>query len=98
MASGSVTAQPGGYRVGGELTFETVPEIWRRHERLDGDGETVVIDLADVTRADSAGLVLLVEWLRKAHRDNRKLVFRNIPGPLLAIARVSNLDTLLSLE
>lgn len=99
MAKYTVATQAGGgYRVAGELTFETVPEIWQHHGRLAGDGDTVVVDLTDVTRADSAGLVLLVEWLRAAQHQNRQVVFRNIPGPLLAIARVSNLDTLLPLQ
>lgn len=99
MAKYSVDAQAGGgYRVAGELTFETVPEIWQRHGSLAGGDDTVVVDLTDVTRADSAGLVLLIEWLRAAQHQNRPIVFRNIPGPLLAIARVSNLDTLLPLQ
>ena len=99
MAEYTVDIQADGhYRVAGELTFETVPEIWQKHERFAGSGESVTVDLADVTRADSAGLVLLVEWMRAANNQKKQIVFRNIPGQLLAIARVSNLDALLPLQ
>jgi phospholipid transport system transporter-binding protein len=99
MAKYTVEAGDSGhYRVTGELTFDTVPEIWARHDRLGDDGGAVTVDLAGVTRADSAGLVLLVEWLRAAQLQNRPIHFQNIPAPLLAIAKVSSLDTLLPLQ
>lgn len=99
MARYSIESGDGGhYRITGELTFDTVPEIWQHHGRFAGDGGAVTVDLAGVTRADSAGLVLLVEWLRAAQQQNRPIRFRNIPGPLLAIAKVSGLDTLLPLQ
>ncbi len=99
MAKYTVEVGEGGhYRIAGELTFETVPEIWQRHDRFAADGDTVTVDLAGVTRADSAGLVLLVEWLRAAQHQHKQIRFQNIPGPLLAIAKVSSLDTLLPLQ
>jgi len=51
-----------------------------------------------VVRADSAGLALLVEWMRAARRAGRPLRYRAIPPQMLAIARVSSLDQVLPLE
>jgi phospholipid transport system transporter-binding protein len=59
-----------------------------------GSGE-VHIDLAGVTRSDSAGLALLVEWLRLAETRDISLQFHNLPGQLREIARVSDLLPLL---
>ncbi len=60
--------------VGGELTFQTVPGLYRESAGwFAGEGE-LVIDLAAVTRADSAGLALLVEWLKRARPIARFLL------------------------
>ncbi len=91
-------AVSGGFRVSGELVFETVPELLEQGRALFGDGAPGFdLDLGGVTRADSAGLALLVGWMRIAHARHRNIVFRNVPEQLLAIARVSGLDTILPL-
>ena len=58
---------------------------------------TLGVDLRDVTRADSAGLALLVEWLRESEHTGNEIVFTNVPDQLLSIARVCGLDEILSL-
>jgi len=84
------------FEVKGPLQFATVPAVWRsslcvftgRHRRL-------VFDLAGVTRSDSAGLALLVEWMREARKKDIEVHFTNIPAQMEAIARASNLRELL---
>lgn len=99
MAEYSIDADNNGnYRVTGDLTFETVPDIWEQHHAFSGGNTAVTVDLHDVTRADSAGLVLLVGWMRAAQEQGKQISFHNIPGQLLAIAKVSNLDRLLPLQ
>ncbi len=58
----------------------------------------IEIDLKGVTRADSAGLALLVEWLRAAERAGKSISFVNVPVQLSSIARISGLDEILSLS
>ncbi len=91
-------AVSGGLRVSGELVFETVPELLEQGRVLFEEGAPgFELDLGGVTRADSAGLALLVEWMRIAHRRHRNIVFRNVPEQMLAIARVSGLEEILPL-
>jgi phospholipid transport system transporter-binding protein len=82
--------------VAGDLSFETVPALYQ--ESLGwfaGDGE-LVIDLARVTRTDSAGLALLLEWLRRAHTARRPLRFVNIPAQVQTLIRINGLTDALS--
>jgi phospholipid transport system transporter-binding protein len=85
--------------VSGELTFATVMGLHGKavplFEKQAGD---FVIDLAAVSRADSAGLALLIEWLRWAQRRGVTIAFRAMPGQLRAIAAASDLDGLLPLS
>ena len=81
--------------VSGELTFATVNDILGPAQNLFESITDLDIDLADVTRSDSAGLALLIDWMRRAKTDNKKIVFHNIPAQMLAIANASGLDELL---
>ena len=93
-----VTGSEGHYQLAGELSFATVPQIYAQGGTLfDGPAATLVLDLSDVERTDSAGLALLVEWLRQARHQRKDLRFRNIPAQLLAIAKASGLENILPL-
>lgn len=80
------------FRVSGELSFDTVPEVLERSRDLFGRAERIDIDLSGVERSDSAGLALLVEWMREAERLHKPIQFLNIPPQMMAMVRVSGLD------
>lgn len=85
----------GRIELAGDLTFATVSELFSRSaEVLDGS-ERTTLDLARVTRADSAGLALMVEWLRQARRENARIEVVNMPEQMLTIARMTKLDGIL---
>lgn len=72
-------------RISGELNADSVPARLRESTRWFEPGATVAVDLADVTRADSAGVALLLDWLRQARAAQAELTFRNPPAQMLAI-------------
>lgn len=85
-------------QVSGELSFATVPALLEQGAALlAGRGDRIRLDLGGVTRADSAGLALLIEWLRLARRRRAEVEFSNIPPQMLAIARVSGIEDVLPL-
>jgi len=53
-------------RVRGELDFDSVAELWAMTKTLFRDGTVPRIDLNGVRHSNSAGVALLVEWLRHA--------------------------------
>ena len=79
----------------GELNFETAPDLLNSQQDLFDRRDQLIIDCRQVSRSDSAGLALLIEWLRQAKRYQCQLSFRNLPQQLLDIARVSGVETLL---
>ncbi len=88
----------GHYLLSGVLSFQTVPRLWKQGgDMLDGSTQ-LTLDLSGVSRTDSAGIALLVEWLRMAHERNTRISFHNMPPQMLAIARVSGLDDLLPIK
>jgi phospholipid transport system transporter-binding protein len=59
-------------------------------------GSTCTIDLSRVTEADSAGLAVLVEWLATAKSRGTVIHYESIPAQILAVARISDLESLLT--
>lgn len=93
------TATPGVVRVSGELTFDTIPGFEAETRALFANPSTtaaLTIDLGGVQRADSAGVALLIEWLRHAQTQGKPLRFENIPQQMLAIARLSGVEGLIT--
>lgn len=79
----------------GALTFETVGELFTRGSDAIHGTQKTTLDLSKVTRADSAGLALMVEWLRRARRRNAQIEIINMPEQMRSIARLSKLDGVL---
>lgn len=87
----------GAWAVSGPLDMESVPSVLRQARAL-FDDPSVVVDLKAVDRIDSAGLALIVNWLREAHRRAVTLRVQNIPARMASLARVCGLDKLLPAE
>jgi phospholipid transport system transporter-binding protein len=89
------TAGPGRFRVKGRLTFDTASHALEAGKRLFAEHKHIELDLDGVEATDSAGLALLVEWIGWARREKRELKFRHLPKQVLALAHISEVDTLL---
>ncbi|MGH8545957.1 MAG: STAS domain-containing protein, partial [Gammaproteobacteria bacterium] len=75
----------------------TVPSILDRGAGMFTDS-SVVVDLKAVARIDSAGLALLVNWVRESRRHKVAIRFQNIPARMLAIAKICGVDKVLPAE
>jgi phospholipid transport system transporter-binding protein len=79
----------------GELGFATAAKALQAGLALIGAGRDCTVDLGGITAGDSAGLAVLVEWLSAARARGATLRYENVPGQILAVARISDLDELL---
>ena len=53
------------------------------------------IDCSGITASDSAGLMVLLDWIANAKRAGKALKLVGLPEPILAVARISNVEELL---
>lgn len=87
---------PGRLRLTGPVDTGTVPSLLRASRGLleaDTDG-ALAIDLGGVTRMDSAGVALLLDWQREAPADLR---YGNPPAQMRAIVDFCGLEDILAL-
>jgi phospholipid transport system transporter-binding protein len=85
-------------RVNGVLHFTTVTSLLHEGSEAIANGRAAVIDLAGVKDSDSSGLALLIEWLSIAHAAQRSLRYENIPVQLHQLARLSEVEELLTVS
>lgn len=84
-------------RLQAPLRFATVPALQPRGlELIRAAGAELTIDLSGVSAADSAGLALLIDWLARARASDKRLRYVQPPEALRALARLSDVETLIS--
>ena len=86
----------GHFALNGEMTFETAERILLASEVPFEQHTRIEVDLAGVTKADSAGLALLLEWITLANHTVREIRFLSMPERIFAIARTTEVDQLLT--
>lgn len=83
----------------GDLDFDSVAALWDATKSSFANDPPARIDLKGVSRANSAGVALLVAWLAQVRqRRQHQVVFVNVPAQMRAIIEVADLDAILPLE
>ena len=86
----------------GDLTFSTVTALAKRMQAVSKQGKMPrSIDLSGVSRIDSAGLALLLEWqstFRKQSDTSSLMEIQKPPEALIKIARLCDAEAYLTTE
>ena len=82
------------FEISGALTFKSIDKAALKlcRQKLQFSQQSIVIDLQQVSNADSAGLALVIEWIKQAEQQQTRLYFQNIPQQLLALAKLSGFE------
>jgi len=86
----------GRFALSGEMNFESAERILMKSEEPFEAHTQIEVDLSGVTDSDSAGLALLLEWVTWANHTVREIRFTGMPERILAIARTTEVERLLS--
>lgn len=82
----------GNFVVDGDLTFATIDKQTLQSFAFLKAAQEVTIDLGRVSSTDSAGLALMIEWIKYARQHRTQLTFKNIPEQLRSLAKLSGFD------
>lgn len=94
----SATASAEVLALDGALSFETLPDVLKASEEYVARTDLpdrLTIDFASIGAVDSSAVALLLEWRRLAQRMGKKLVFVNLPEPLVALATLYGVEDLI---
>ncbi|MGR9044762.1 MAG: STAS domain-containing protein [Gammaproteobacteria bacterium] len=99
MSKVEITDQGSGvFTVAGELTFSGIDKTTLKSIPILKSANPIILDLGQVSSTDSAGLALIIEWIKYARNHKIKLKFQNIPEQLMTLAKLSGLDRAGSFE
>lgn len=88
-------AGEGRFALSGDVGFEDAARLLAEGDEVFAGLGEIEIDLAQVTRSDSAGLALLLEWVLSAREAGRRLRYRNVPPAIASLAGMSDVAELL---
>jgi phospholipid transport system transporter-binding protein len=93
VSDDGVTVRGAVVEIAGALTFDTVPTFYQGSDTwLKNTSGELTVDLQRVTRTDSAGVALMLEWLELAKQSGRTIRFTNLSDQIHQIIRVSGLE------
>ena len=88
---------PQNWQFSGELIYQTVSALLREIMLHCQQGSLPQsVDLQAVSRADSAGIALLIELVRQAHLAGKAIKFSNPSPQVISMAQVSGVAELLN--
>jgi len=82
----------GHFIIDGDLTFSTIDKQTVKSFAFLTASKHVTIDLGRVSCTDSAGLALMIEWIKYTRHHRTQIVFKNIPEQLFNLAKLSGFD------
>lgn len=93
MSKLNIINQGGGvFVIDGDLTFATIDKQTVKSFDFLKSSKPITIDLGRVPCTDSAGLALMIEWIKHARHHRSHLNFKNIPDQLRNLAKLSGFD------
>ncbi len=82
-------------KLAGDLTMHTVAAILPQGFALINQAEDVWrLDMAAVEQVSSAGVALLLEWLKAVEKSGKTFELQNLPEHMLSIIEISGLEPL----
>lgn len=87
--------EPGHWAVSGDLGLGTAAAMLASGQSAFAGVQDVAVDLSGITDADSAGLAVLIEWVRAARQSGRSIEFSGLPPRLAGLARIGGVADLL---
>lgn len=85
---------PGYYVISGNLTFSTITN--KTLIALNpAKNATISLNFKQIKTCDSAGLALIIAWLKSAHKRNLRLYLQNLPDSLLSLAKLGGIEAMI---
>ena len=86
------SSQAGRWRLDGDLDFDSVPALVSQSRAAFDNRSDLEVDLGEVRRSNSAGLALLIEWMRWSAQAGTAIHFVRIPDSLKRLAGIGGVE------
>ena len=104
MTKLKVVESPKGYfTLQGELNRNTIAKsdalaTLEKNNQNDSSGDVATLDMSGVSHSDTAGLAWLMNFLKGNQQQKVHFELKNIPDSLIKLAKISDVDSFLSVQ
>ena len=91
-----IVLQDNRFLIRGDLNFSNVMSIYRKSVQPSQHCPELVFDFSQLTSSDSAGLALIIEWIKLSRQLNKPIRFAHLSSDLMSIAKAAGIDELLT--
>jgi ABC-type transporter Mla MlaB component len=93
-SAASAKRSPSATALTADCTIEHAPSMHKRLAKLLADRACVTLDFTEVKRCDTAGLQVLVAFIRERREAGRKVEMKGVSDNFLATAKIIGLSAL----
>ena len=90
-----ITRSEGHMKVSGTLTMDNAGALFAEGLKSPPNS-TLLVDMSQLEKVDSAAVSLMLAWLREAQRNNVSLSFTNVPDNLTSLSNLYGVADLLT--
>jgi phospholipid transport system transporter-binding protein len=78
--------------ISGDLHFSNVMSLYQKSAQQLPACPELVFDFSQLTSSDSAGLALIVEWIKLAKCLNKPIRFAHLSEEIMSLAKAAGID------
>jgi phospholipid transport system transporter-binding protein len=83
------------WKISGDVIIGTVPSLLDASKALPISANTT-IDFSEVTDIDTSTISLILEWKRRAQKENQPIQFVNLPANLTSLTQLYGVADLIN--
>ena len=92
MKHADIDYQEDKFIVSGDLHFSNVMAIYKKSSKNLSKNPVLEFDFSNVRSSDSAGIALIIEWIKFAKLTNKEIYFHSLSSDILQLARAAGLE------
>jgi phospholipid transport system transporter-binding protein len=81
--------------ISGDLDFTNVMSVYEKSLALTFQCPELIFDFSSLKSTNSAGLTLLIEWIKLSKKQNKSIRFMHLPQEIMSIAKAADIDEML---
>ncbi len=89
-----LTQVNGNWNISGDVVITNANDLLKQSQAFDINNTKV--DFTDVTDVDTSAVSLILEWKRRAEKENQSLSFVNLPANLISLAQLYDVAELIN--
>lgn len=87
-----ITLQDNQFLISGDLDFSNVMSVYTKSLQQSDKCSELIFDFSQLKSTDSAGLALIVEWIKLSKLLNKPIHFNHLSSDIMSLAKAAGVD------